>query len=92
MKKFFKRIGTWIKGKLNLIKPGIFAIKGAAIGLLILTLIVFQIEVIGMSINFKDSWLLVFGLLILIAVTLVSYLSVKLIKLIFSIPHFINEY
>ncbi|MBN3581569.1 hypothetical protein JYB64_04170 [Algoriphagus aestuarii] len=86
MKKFFKKVGTWIKGKLNLIKPGIFAIKGAAIGLLILTLIVFLIEVVGMSINFKDSWLLVFGLLILIAVTLVSYLSVKLIKLIFSIP------
>ncbi|WP_075348805.1 alpha/beta hydrolase [Algoriphagus marinus] len=88
MKKFFKKIGTWIKGKLNLIKPGPFAIKGAAIGLLILTLIVFVIEVVGMSVNWKDPWILAFGLLILLAVTLVSYLAVKLIKLIYEIPRF----
>ena len=86
MKKLFKKIGGWIKGKLNLIKPGPFAIKGAAIGLLVLTLIVFVIEVVGMSINWKDPWILVFGLLILLAVTLVAFLSVKLIKLIFEIP------
>jgi dienelactone hydrolase len=86
MKKFFKKIGTWIKGKLNLIKPGAYAIKGAAIGLLVLTLIVFVIEIVGMSVNWKDPWILVFGLLILLAVTLVSFLAVKLIKLIFEIP------
>jgi dienelactone hydrolase len=86
MKNFFKIIGAWIKGKLNLIKPGAFAIKGAAIGLLVLTLIMFVIEVVGMSINRKDLWILAFGLLILLAVTLVSFLSVKLIKLIFEIP------
>ncbi|MFT7364992.1 MAG: hypothetical protein ACI9UV_003208, partial [Algoriphagus sp.] len=86
MKNFFKIIGAWIKGKLNLIKPGAFAIKGAAIGLLVLTLIMFVIEVVGMSINRKDLWILAFGLLILWAVTLVSFLSVKLIKLIFEIP------
>jgi dienelactone hydrolase len=86
MKNFFKKIGTWIKGKLNLIKPGAYAIKGAAIGLLVLTLIVFVIEIVGMSVNWKDPWILVFGLLILLAVTLVSFLAVKLIKLIFEIP------
>ena len=86
MKKFFKKIGAWIKGKLNLIKPGAFAIKGAAIGLLVLTLIMFVIEVVGMSINRKDPLILAFGALILLAVTLVSFLSVKLIKLIFEIP------
>ena len=86
MKKFFKKIGAWIKGKLNLIKPGAFAIKGAAIGLLILTMIVFVIEVVGMSINWKDPWILVFGLLILLVSSLIAFLSVKLIKLIFEIP------
>jgi len=86
MKKFFKKIGLWIKAKLNLIKPGAFAIKGAAIGLLVLSLIVFVIEVVGMSVNWKDSWILVFALLILVAVTLIAFLSVKLIKLIFEIP------
>lgn len=86
MKKFFKRIGTWIKGKLNLIKPGAFAMKGAALGLLVLTLLVFLIGIITMTINFKDPWLLVFGLLILLVATLVAFLSVKLIKLIFEIP------
>jgi dienelactone hydrolase len=86
MKKFFKKIGNWIKGKLNLIKPGAYAIKGAAIGLLVLTLIVFVIEVVGMSVNWKDPWILAFGFLILLAVTLVSFLAVKLIKLIFEIP------
>ncbi|MEN2280713.1 hypothetical protein AAGF08_01145 [Algoriphagus sp. SE2] len=86
MKKFFKKIGDWVKGKLILIKPGTFAIKGAAIGLLVLTLIMFVIEVVGMSINWKDPWVLAFGLVILLAVTLVSYLTVKLIKLIFEIP------
>ncbi len=91
MKKFFKRIWTWIKGKLNLIKPGSYAIKGAAIGLLVLVLIIFAIEVIGMSINFKDPWLLAFGLLILLAVSLVSFLTVKLIKLIFEIPRIYKQ-
>jgi dienelactone hydrolase len=86
MKKLFKKAGTWIKSKLNLIKPGPLAIKGAAIGLLVLTLIVFVIEVVGRSINIKDSWILVFALLILLAVTLIAFLSVKLIKLIFEIP------
>jgi len=86
MKKFFKKIGDWIKGKLNLIKPGAFAIKGAAIGLLILTMIVFVIELVGMSVSWKDPWIMAFGLLILLAVTLVSFLVVKLIKLIYEIP------
>lgn len=86
MKKFFKKIGSWIKGKLNLIKPGAFAIKGAAIGLLTLTLILFIVEALGMSINGKDSWILVFALIILLAVCLIAFLSVKLIKLIFDIP------
>ena len=86
MKKFFKKIGSWIKGKLNLIKPGAFAIKGAAIGLLTLTLILFMVEAVGMSINGKDSWILVFALLILLAVSLLAFLSAKLIKLIFEIP------
>jgi dienelactone hydrolase len=86
MKKLFKKVGAWIKSKFNLIKPGPFAIKGAAIGLLVLTLIVFVIEVVGMSINWKDPWILVFGVLILLAVTLIAFLSVKLIKLIFGIP------
>ena len=86
MKKLFKKAGTWIKSKLNLIKPGPLAIKGAAVGLLVLTLIVFVIEVVGRSINIKDSWILVFALLILLAVTLIAFLSVKLIKLIFEIP------
>jgi dienelactone hydrolase len=86
MKKLFKKTGDWIKSKLNLIKPGQFAIKGAAIGLLVLTLIVFVIEVVGRSINIKDSWILVFAILILLAVTLIAFLSVKLIKLIFQIP------
>jgi dienelactone hydrolase len=86
MKKLFKKAGTWIKSKLNLIKPGPLAIEGAAVGLLVLTLIVFVIEVVGRSINIKDSWILVFALLILLAVTLIAFLSVKLIKLIFEIP------
>lgn len=86
MKKFFKKVGAWIKLKFNLIKPGPFAFKGAAIGLLVLTLIIFGIEVVGMSINGKDSWILVFAALILVAVTLITFLSVKLIKLIFEIP------
>ena len=86
MKKLFKKIAAWIKSKLNLIKPGQFAIKGAAIGLMVLTFIVFVIDVIGMSINFKDPWILGFAILVLVAVTLISFLSVKLIKLIFQIP------
>jgi dienelactone hydrolase len=86
VKKLFKKIAAWIKSKLNLIKPGQFAIKGAAIGLMVLTFIVFVIDVIGMSINFKDPWILGFAILVLVAVTLISFLSVKLIKLIFQIP------
>ncbi|GAA0881254.1 hypothetical protein GCM10009119_42240 [Algoriphagus jejuensis] len=86
MKKYFKKAADWVKSKLNLIKPGPFAIRGAAIGLLILSVLLFAIEVVGMSINFKDPWILAFAALILIVVTLITFLSVRLIKRIYEIP------
>ncbi|WP_296703590.1 hypothetical protein, partial [Algoriphagus sp.] len=86
MKKLFKKVSTWIKAKLNLIKPGEYAVRGAAVGLLILTLIVFSIEAIGMSINFRDPWILLLGLIITGVAFLVAYLSTWLIKQFHEIP------
>ncbi|MFC3880004.1 hypothetical protein ACFOSV_07450 [Algoriphagus namhaensis] len=86
MKKFFKKAGGWIKAKLNLINPGKFAVKGAAIGLITLTILVFVVEVMGMSLSWGDPWILVFGLLIMLVATLAAFLGSWLIRQLYEIP------
>lgn len=86
MKKFFQRVGKWIKSKLELVKPGSFAIKGAAIGLITLTILVFVVEVVGMSLSWGDPWILVFGLLIMLVAALAAFLGSWLIKQLYEIP------
>lgn len=86
MKKFFQRVGKWIKSKLDLVKPGSFSIKGAAIGLITLTILVFVVEVMGMSLSWGDPWILVFGLLIMLVATLAAFLGSWLIKQLYEIP------
>lgn len=86
MKKLVKQAISWIKAKLKLITPGNYAIRGAAVGLLILSTILFTIDVIGMSVNMKDPWILVFGLLVVLVAVLAGYLGSWLIKQLYEIP------
>ncbi|MHA7130480.1 hypothetical protein [Algoriphagus namhaensis] len=86
MKKLYQQISTWIKTKLREITPGPFAVKSAALGLLILTGVVFAIEVIGMSINFRDPWILAFGALVILLSILAAYVGVWLLRQLYEIP------
>lgn len=86
MKKLFKKVSNWIQAKLKLITPGEYAIRGAAVGLLIFSTILFCIEAIGMTVNVKDPWILLFGLVVVLASVLLAYVGSWLLKLLYKIP------
>ena len=86
VKTLFLRIKTWISRLFNKIKPGDYAVKGAGIGLLVGSVLVFVIEVLGMSVNFADPWIMVLGALIFLASVLLAYLGNWLIGKFHEIP------
>ncbi|GMQ30504.1 chlorophyllase/cutinase-like alpha/beta fold protein [Algoriphagus confluentis] len=85
-KTSIKKLQNWISRLFNKIKPGDYAIQGAGIGLLIGSVVLFVIEVLGMGINFADSWILILGGLIVLGSVLLSYLGNWLIKKYVEIP------
>ncbi|TFV94519.1 hypothetical protein E4S40_10895 [Algoriphagus kandeliae] len=86
LKTYFLRLKTWLGKKLLKIKPGLFSVKGAAVGLIIGSVILFVIEVLGTTINFKDPWIMALGAVIVLLALLGSYLSVWLVKQFYEIP------
>ncbi|MCS5490196.1 poly(ethylene terephthalate) hydrolase family protein [Algoriphagus limi] len=86
LKSYFLRLKSWIGKQLQKIKPGLLSVKGAAIGLIIGSVIFFVIEVLGTTINFKDPWILALGAGIILISLLGSYLSVWLVKQFYEIP------
>ncbi|GMQ24955.1 hypothetical protein Aoki45_16370 [Algoriphagus sp. oki45] len=86
LKSLSLHLKSWIGLQLKKVKPGKRSIKGASIGLLVGSTFFFTIELIGMSINFNDRWILVLGVLVVLAAVLASYLSSWLIKKIHEIP------
>jgi dienelactone hydrolase len=85
-KHYFIRFKTWITRQVSKVKPGKTAVKGAAIGLLSGSFLLFGIEVIGMTINFRDPWILLLGLVILVVSVVAALLTSWLIKQLNAIP------
>ena len=85
-KHYYIRLKTWITRQYNQVKPGNTSLKGAAIGLLAGSFLLFSIEVLGMTINFRDPWILALGLVILAVSVLAAFLSSWLIKQLNGIP------
>ncbi|MDX5340743.1 MAG: hypothetical protein LPK25_17080 [Cyclobacteriaceae bacterium] len=85
-KTIFLRLKNWISNFFEKIKPGNNSIKGAAYGLLFGSVLFFAIELLGMSVNYSDPWILVLGVLIVLGSVLLSYLGNWLIKKYVEIP------
>ena len=75
IKSTFLIIKDWILKQLKKISPGDHAFKGAGIGLIFGSMIFFLIETVGMVLNFRDPWILLLGLVIILAATLAAFLS-----------------
>lgn len=86
IKHFFLRSKNWILNVLNKVKPGNKALKGSAYGLMTGSIALFLFEVLGMTINFRDPWILLLGAVILLLAILAAFLIVWLIKQIHLIP------
>lgn len=86
MKKWIKKAGLWIKSKVLLISPGAYAVKGAAIGLIVLTVSLITINSILFTLGIGDPWYLLFGLLTILGAYLLGSLGAWLIKVLAQIP------
>ncbi|MDR7128494.1 dienelactone hydrolase [Algoriphagus sp. 4150] len=86
MKKWIKRAGLWIRSKLLLVAPGNTAIKGAAIGLIVLIVCLILINSILFAFEIGDPWYLLFGLITLLLAFLLGLLGSWLIRIISLIP------
>lgn len=86
LKTLFIRLKSWINRTFTKIKPGNKAINGAAYGLLTGSFLLFLLEVLGMTINFRDPWILALGAAVLLVAVVAAFLSAWLIKQIHQIP------
>ncbi|REG83590.1 poly(ethylene terephthalate) hydrolase family protein [Algoriphagus antarcticus] len=86
MKKRIRNTILWIKSKFLLIAPGKSAVKGAAIGLIFLTVSLVLMNSILFTFEIGDPWYLLFGLVIIIVAVLLGLLGSWLIKEISFIP------
>ena len=86
LKHYFTQLNSLLTKQIKKVKPGNKAINGAAVGLLAGSFLLFLVEVIGLTMNFRDPWILALGSLILLGSVLAAYLSVWLIKQFNEIP------
>ncbi|MAD96356.1 MAG: alpha/beta hydrolase [Flavobacteriaceae bacterium] len=86
MKKKYQQIVQWFKFQIQKITPGKNAEKGAALGLLTATLILWFIYGIRISINIGDPYVVLFTLVLLAAAVLLGYLGRWGVRQIGSIP------
>ncbi|MFC4723408.1 hypothetical protein ACFO5O_13820 [Geojedonia litorea] len=86
MKTKYQQLLNWLKRQIHRITPGANAIKGAAIGLFIVTAILWLTFTLLMTINIKDGWVLAFGLVMALLTILLALLTVKVLNKINNLP------
>ncbi len=86
MKKLFQKIKAWFKKIYKKVSPGDSAVRGAAIGMVSLSILFFLYEVIVSSYRWNDPRLLLFGAVLLLAATLIGFIAPWLINQLASIP------
>ncbi|WP_194775903.1 poly(ethylene terephthalate) hydrolase family protein [Pararhodonellum marinum] len=86
MKKRFQKIWGWIKAKTLLVKPGTNAIKGAAWGLALLTLVIYLLFITIFTFAVGDPWILVLAFGILVIAVLFAFIGRWIFKLLLSFP------
>ncbi len=88
VKGSLQQAGRWIKGKLKQIAPGKYAVKGAAIGLMVLTGFVYLINATILAIQSKDPWVLLPGVAFALLALAGAWLVHWVIGLLGKIPRF----
>lgn len=88
MRKKYKQVTDWLKRRIKTITPGNNAVRGASLGLLALTVILWLIFSIRVYIGLKDPWALLFGLALMLAATLLGFVGRWLLKLVSNVPRF----
>jgi dienelactone hydrolase len=82
----FRRLKGWFKKAFNAITPGKVAVRGAAIGLLFVAILLWLLFALLVYIKVKDAWLLLFGLVMILLAALTAFLVRWLIKQLYDIP------
>jgi len=86
MKKLFQKLKVWFNKIVNAVSPGDSAVRGASVGMVAFSVLFFLYEVIVSSHRWNDSRLLLFGLVLMVAATLIGFILPWLIKQLASIP------
>ena len=86
MKKKYRQVIHWIKLKIKTIIPGKNAVKGASIGLLAITGLLWLLFAVIIAKNIHDPWILLLFLGFALAALLSSLLTIWLIERINEIP------
>ena len=88
MKKKYSQIIQWIKNKIKAITPGKNAVKGASLGLLTITAILWLVYSINDYIELNDKWVLLFFLVFALAAILFGFVIRWILKLLNNAPSF----
>ena len=86
MKKKYYQVTRWVKNKIKTITPGKNAVKGAVVGLLSITVLLWLLYSILVAKSIKDPWILLLFLGFTLAALLASFLTLWLVKLVYKIP------
>jgi len=90
MKRKFQQMVRWLTDRIERIAPGKNAVRGASLGLLFVTAILWILFAFGTSINIKDGWVLLFFLLFVTAAILLGFLVRWSIGLLGKLPEFLK--
>lgn len=88
MKKKYQQVTQWLKGRIKTITPGKNAVRGASLGLLVITAIFWLVYSIRVSIGLKDQWVLLIFFCFVLAATLFGFVNRWVFKLLNSLPEF----
>ena len=86
----FQQVRRWLSDRIKRISPGKNAVRGASLGLLVVTAIFWVLFALGIFRNIKDGWALLFLLLFASAAILVGFLARWSISLLGKVPKFLK--
>ncbi len=86
MRKWIDKLLTWIKSKILLVQPGPTAFRGATMGLVLITALLYTFNMLALASDIKDPLLVVLPLLTAALVILLAFFMAWIIKLIYRIP------
>lgn len=90
MKRLFQQVSRWLAGIVKKITPGERSIRGASLGLLIVTALFWILFALGTFINIRDGWVLLFLLLFAAAAVLFGLLARWGLDQLEKLPHFLK--